>query len=349
MIEELAQTASIQLFGHIGDNEVHLVTLKNQHGTTFQCITYGAIWHSYIIKDKYNKEVDVVVGPKSLKGYVDQFSKNPYFFGACVGRYAGRISNGNFTIDGTTYNLPHQHGVHLHGGNQGLGKKIWKVEQLSEGENPAVTLSCSSIHLEEGYPGNLQVSVTYTLKENNELLVSFKANCDQDTVLNLTNHAYLNLSGSNILNDELCIKAEKTLEADEKLLPTGKLLPVTDSAYDFQKKSPIRKIEAIGGLDDTFVFKSACTENQVEYSSHKTGIHLKITTNQPAVVVFAPKNLRFEGTPKQKWMTEGYPAICFETQNYPDAPNHKSFPSSVLPKGEIYKSWTSYTFLNSDT
>ena len=345
----MTETSSIKPFGFVGNDEVHLIILKNQKGTTFECITYGAIWHSLIIKDKHGKPVDVVVAPKDLNGYIEQFSGIPYFFGACVGRYAGRISDGKFLIDGVTYDLPHQNGVHLHGGNQGLGRKIWTVDYVTEGKNPSVSLSCLSNHLEEGYPGNLEVQVTYTLKENNELLVSFEAGCDKNTVLNMTNHVYLNLGGEKILNDELCIHAENILEVDEKLLPTGNLLSVTHGAYDFQKKSVVQKIEAIGGLDDTYVFKSTPTENQISYFNQQTGIQLKITTNQPAAVVFAPENLKFEGVPKQSWMTESYPAICFETQNYPDAPNHKNFPSSVLPKGETYKSWTSYMFTNNET
>ncbi|WP_435625309.1 aldose epimerase family protein [Flagellimonas sp.] len=345
----MTETNSIQPFGFVGNDEVHLITLRNQNKTTFECITYGAIWHSFIIKDKHGKPVDVVVAPKDLNGYVEQYSGIPYFFGACLGRFAGRISNGKFVIDGVTYDLPQQNGVHLHGGSQGLGRKIWAIDQLSKGKNPSVSLSCFSNHMEGGYPGNLEVQVTYTLKENNELLLSFEASSDKDTVLNMTNHVCLNLGREKILQDELCIHAQKTLEVDEKLLPTGNLLPVTHSAYDFQKKCLIQKIEAIGGLDDTFIFKSAFKKNQISYSSQHTGIQLKITTNQPAAVLFAPKNLKFAGASKQNWMTQSYPAICFETQNYPDAPNHKNFPSSVLRKGEIYKSWTSYTFTNSET
>ena len=345
----MTETSNIRPFGFIGNDEVHLITLKNQNETTFQCITYGAIWHSLIIKDRHDKHMDLVVAPKDLNGYVDQFSGIPYFFGICVGRYAGRIANGKFIIDGVTYNLPKKNDMHLHGGNQGLGRKIWSIDQLKEGANPSVSLSCSSNHLEEGYPGNLKVRVTYTLKENNELLLSFKASCDQDTVLNLTNHVFFNLSGDNILNDELYIHAQKILELDEKLLPTGNILPIARSAYDFQKKCPIKNIKAIGGLDDTFVFKSSPSEKQISYSSQQTGIQLNIATNQPAVVVFAPKYLKFEGTPKQSWMKKNYPAICFETQNYPDAPNHHNFPSSLLKKGETYKNWTSFAFIYNKT
>lgn len=341
------KTAQIESFGTIGDRQIDLISLRNEKGTTFQCLTYGAIWHSLVIKDKNDQHLDVVVSPKGLHGYLEQYDGKPYYFGTCIGRYAGRISNGCFKLRGDSYHLPEQNGVHLHGGNKGLWNKIWTVECIDEGNEPSVTLRCFSHHLEQGYPGNLEVKVTYTLKGNNELHLLFEATTDKDTVLNLTNHTYFNVSGQSILSDQLQINALNVLEVDSKLLPTGAMVSVDDTALDFRRKCSIQKIDGIGGLDDTFIFDLSSSAPQISYTSLKSGIQLDITTDQPSAVLFAPKSLDFMGSPKNGWMGGPYPAICFETQNFPDAPNHGNFPSSVLNKGETYRSKTLYTFNNS--
>lgn len=287
---------------------------------TLIALDYGAIIQKLLVKDKNGETINVVVG----YDFASKYLKDTACLGASVGRYAGRISNGSFELDRQTYNLHENRGVHLHGGKEGFHKKYWTFETVNHGKEPNVTLSYLSRHLEEGYPGNLKTSVTYRLKDN-ELHISYKASTDRTTVINLTNHSYFKLDDEdNIDSYQLELNCPDYLETFDNLLPTGKLLAANGTKYDFLIEKPIGKKR----LDTTFV-QDLKADIGAKLFSKKSGIGMEVTTNQAAIHVYTP--LKF-------------PAICFETQNFPDAPNHKHFPSSVLRPGEIYKNESRFKF-----
>ncbi|MFK7812029.1 MAG: aldose epimerase family protein [Maribacter sp.] len=287
---------------------------------TLIVLDYGAIIQKLLVKDKDGESVNVVVGYNSPDKYLEDVK----CLGACIGRYAGRISNGGFELDGHAYPLHQKDGIHLHGGKKGFGKKYWNIEEVNLGREPFVKLSYHSKHLEEGYPGNLKAFVTYKLI-NNQLFIIHEATTDLTTVVNLTNHSYFRLDDSSQINDyNFQLNCSKMVETYTDLLPTGRVVSVEDTSFDFLNE---KKIESTR-LDTPFVIDA---ESKVtgKVSSDKTGISMEVSTNQPAVVCYTPAE---------------FPAICFETQNFPDAPNKKNFPSSRLRPGEIYKNESRFVF-----
>ncbi len=287
---------------------------------TLIVLDYGAIIQKLLVKDKNGKSTNVVVG----YDFASKYLSDTVCLGASVGRYAGRISNGGFELDRETYDLYVNNGVHLHGGKAGFHKRYWTFDSIDYGTEPYVKLSYLSKHLEEGYPGNLRATVTYTLKAN-ELHISYQATTDRTTVVNLTNHSYFKLDDAlKIDKYELQLNCPDYLETHENLLPTGKLLPVKGTKYDFLNEKPIENKR----LDTPFAIglQSAIA---AKLSSKKSGIGMEVTTNQPGLVVYTP--LKF-------------PAICFEAQNFPDAPNHDHFPSSILRPGERYLNESTFKF-----
>ena len=325
----------------ITSKDLKIYTLTNKKGSRLKLLNLGATIFSLFIKDKDGKEVNVVVGPKNPEDYISaEYLNENRCFGASIGRFAGRISNGEFELEGKKHSLFQKNGVHLHGGFSGLQHKIWTLETENKTMNPSITLSCFSEDLEEGYPGNLKAEVKYTLSENDELQIEYSATTDKKTPVNLTNHTYFNLNGKGSVSDhQLCINAENILEVDEKLRPTGKLHLLQDHPKNFSEAKEIQKLE----VDDTFVLEKDKKIAAIVYSS-QTGIEMRVITNQPAVVVFIPKHL-----PK-KWeyqtnISSKFPSICLETQNYPDAPNHTNFPSAILNPGETYLNKSQFHFL----
>ena len=287
---------------------------------TLIVLDYGAIIQKLLVKDKIGNSRNVVVG----YDYPSLYPSDKAYLGACVGRYAGRISNAVFELDRQTYPLYGEHGMHLHGGKEGFGKKFWKIAEVGHGSKPFVRLTYFSKHLEEGYPGNLQASVTYSLS-NNTLRIKHEATTDRTTVINLTNHSYFKLDNAESVNHyELQVNSSQILETQDNLLPTGKIIPVKGTEYDFLEQKKI----AGQPLDTPYVIDSG-TERAAKVFSKKSGISMEVLTNQPAVVVYTPPH---------------FPGICFETQNYPDAPNHKNFPSSILRPGEHYVNDSKFIF-----
>ena len=287
---------------------------------TLIVLDYGAIIQKLLVKDKNGKPRNVVVG----FDYPNDYLKDAYFLGACVGRYAGRISNGGFELDRQKYHLYQHKGVHLHGGKESFAQKYWTVEEIQQGPQPSVTLSYESKHLEEGYPGNLNAAVTYTLV-NNTLVITHQATTDRTTVVNLTNHSYFRLDDEGQVNGyELKLNCPEMIEMYANKLPTGNIISVRDTPFDFLAKKKIENTR----LDTPFSIKPN-TEIAAKVFSSVSGISMEVLTNQPGIVVYTP--LKF-------------PAICFETQNYPDAPNHSNFPSSVLRPGEFYKNESKFVF-----
>ena len=300
---------------------------------------YGATLIDLIVPDKNGKPVNVSAGLCRTEQYLESsYQDHELHLGGSIGRYAGRLSE-PLTIENKSHDIYAPDGVHLHGGRSGFDRKYWKLEDLIYGEIPSVTLSYVSPHTEEGYPGNLRVRVTYALNDLNELIISYEAETDQTTIVNLTNHAYFNLNGKGtILDHMLQIHSDKHLEVNSDLIPTGNFLENKLTRFDYLKSTSLSE-QTFKGLDDTFVLNN--NEIKASLFSDKTGIKMNVYTNQPALVVFTPK--KFPAMPLSNEFGS-FPAICFEAQNYPDAPKHVHFPSSILKEGERYINKTKYSF-----
>lgn len=295
------------------------VTISNEF-LTLMVLDYGAIIQKLLVKGKNGNYTNLVVG----YNHPSRYRLDDNCLGACIGRYAGRISNGSFLLDREKFLLYHEDGVHLHGGKEGFHQKFWQIEEVSYADDPWVKLSYQSKHLEEGYPGSLTVNVTYKLV-NNALQIIHEAITDRSTVVNLTNHSYFKLDDSPYIDEyELQLNCPYVLETDENLLPTGDIIPVRKSKYDFLLPREI----GVQRLDTPYI-KDMGSEKVAEMHSAKSGISMQVFTNQPAVVVYTPLD---------------FPGICFETQNYPDAPNQPEFPNSVLRPGETYNNITIFKF-----
>lgn len=335
--------AVIKTFGFYKGKEVSSIILETSL-LKVEILNFGCILHSIILKEALNH--DAIVSPKTLDGYINQFNGVPYYFGATIGRYAGRISNGSFTLHGKKYNLNSTGETHLHGGENGLYNRMWKIEGIQSKPFPMVTLSCDSPDMDQGYPGHVKVLASFSLEQNNALDVSYTAVSSKDTVLNLTNHAYFNLGMDSIENHFLQISSKKILACDANLIPSGKKITIENTPYDFTKLSPMHQLNKINGLDTTFCYENTSYEKpKVIYFAPSTRIEMKVSSNQNCAVIFAPKQINFEEQSKDKRGSNlHFPAICFEMQNYPDAPNRTSFPSSLLKKGESYKNKMVFEF-----
>ncbi|GAA4278081.1 galactose mutarotase [Aquimarina mytili] len=299
------------------------------------------------VPDKNGKLTNVVVGLDSLQDYINMSrNKVSKYLGASIGRYAGRISNGKIRVNDHNYILYNEKGVHLHGGKNGFDERVWEVDYIDEDEL-SISLSYFSEHLEEGYPGNLRVKVIYQLTNDNELKITYQAISDQDTVVNLTNHAYYNLNGNNTITDHvLQLHCSRYLEVDAKQLPTGVDKSIVDTKFDFCIPKKLNVLKTKGSIDDTLIFDPE-KDPKIIISAEESGITMKVHTNQPSVVMYTPEefpdwNFR-KGTFYHK-----FPAVCFETQNYPDAPNHNNFPSAFIKAGELYENRSVFSFSKKD-
>ncbi|MBU2996569.1 galactose mutarotase [Cellulophaga baltica] len=295
------------------------ITIKND-SITLTVIDYGAIIQKIIVKDKNGIPNNMVIGHDKPEDYLN----DDMYLSACIGRYAGRIADGKFSLNGTDYTLFEDNGIHLHGGKKGFNQKYFTIEEVKESEEPFIKLSYLSPHLEEGYPGNLKVMVTYALI-GNSLKITHEATTDKTTVLNLTNHAYFKLDNQpTVSNYNLELGCSRKLETNDKLLPSGNFVNIAGTSYDFRTKKKINDIK----LDTPFEIDHNRTK-AASVNSEVTGITMEVTTNQPALIVYTPP-------------VTG--SICFETQNFPDAPNQNNFPSSKLEPGEKYFNESFFTF-----
>ncbi|WP_234567908.1 aldose epimerase family protein [Rhodohalobacter sp. 614A] len=334
-------------FGTMDDGSpVQLFTLENANGMEVSVTNYGGIVTSIKVPDKNGNIENVVLGFDDL----EQYKSGHPFFGAIAGRYANRIAEGRFELNGEVYDLATNDGEnHLHGGVEGFDKKRWNAE-VNEEEN-SVTLSYLSPDGEEGYPGNLDVEVTYTLTDDNELQIDYHATTDQSTVVNLTNHSYFNLSGDpseGILDHLLTINADRYTPVDEGLIPTGELHPVEGTAFDFTQLETVgARIDSIPpGYDHNYVLnnpdsglrKIATVEHQ------QSGRIMEVYTDQPGVQLYTGNFLDGSLRDRQGNPIEQYAALCLETQTFPDSPNQLDFPSPVLNPGDTYKTTTIYQF-----
>jgi len=338
----------------IDGKSVRLYTLKNKNGASVSITNYGGRVVSLLVPDQHNKLTDVVLGYDSVGAYR---KKGEPFFGAIIGRYGNRIAKGKFALDGKTYELQVNDGTNtLHGGFEGFFSKVWAAKQI---DGQQLELSYTSNDGEAGYPGKLDVKVLYTLTEDNALKIDYTAVTDQATIVNLTNHAYFNLSGeghSTILDHELMIDADAFTPVDSTLIPTGVFQPVANTPFDFRKAKTIKKdIEAKNqqliygkGYDHNFVLNAhEATQPVAEVKSPVSGIKMQVYTTEPGLQFYCGNFLTgkdTDGKGNKSYALRS--AFCLETQHFPDAPNHANFPTTVLKPGAVYTSSTTYKFLN---
>ncbi len=334
-------------FGTYDNQPVTEYTLINAGGMQVSILNYGGTVTKLIVPDKNGDMGDVVLGFSSIDGYLQ---KNNPFFGALVGRYANRIANAKFTLDGKTYTLAaNDNGNSLHGGNKGFDKVIWSAEKLSDSSLKLTYLSKDG---EESYPGNLNAQVIYTLGSDNSLKIDYTTTTDKPTPVNLTNHCYFNLSAgddSTILNEQLELNADKYTPVDDKLIPTGKIEDVKGTSMDFTSPKIIGKDiqEVKGGYDHNWVLNK--TGNGLEKAASvydpNSGRYMEVFTTQPGIQFYTGNflggNLLYTKS-GQKYVQHG--ALCLETQHFPDSPNEPSFPNTILKPGETYHEVTVYKF-----
>lgn len=339
-------------FGHLPDGrEVSLFTLQNANGTTLKFTDYGLIVTEIHTRDKAGALGNIVLGFDNLERYLQGHP----FFGAIAGRYANRIGKGKFTLEGNTYELALNNGPnHLHGGRIGFDKKLWKAGTSTvTPERVAIELTYLSVDGEEGYPGNLQVTVVYSLTEKDEFRIDYRAETDKPTVVNLTNHSYFNLAGSGtILDHELFLNCDRYTLVDSTLIPTGELGSVTGTALDFTRQQPIGSREMKAGLanpgyDHNFVINRSghglgMAALVVEPDSGRT---LECWTTEPGVQLYTFNFAPDDGIECNGGVRFGkFGALCLETQHFPDSPNKPHFPSTSLMPGDVFRSTTVYRF-----
>ena len=335
----------------IDGKKTDLYVLQNKAGVQAVFTNYGARWVSMLVPDKEGNTKDVVIGLPSVEDYKN--AEEPYY-GATVGRYANRIGKAKFTLDGKEYqlaaNLPPSH---LHGGKEGFQYKVWDAVQQGQ----SVTFTYLSPDGEEGYPGNLQVTAVYTLTDDGEVTVDFKATTDKPTVLNLTNHAFFNLNGEgsgDVLNHILQINADRYTPVDKDSIPVGRLDSVEGTPFDFRKATVIgERIETENeqlkygtGYDHNLVLNKQGSELSLAAiaTGDETGIQMEVHTTEPGMQLYTGNFMKGKHTLKSGTKDEKRNAFCLETQHFPDSPNQPGFPSTVLRPGETFTSRSVFKF-----
>jgi aldose 1-epimerase len=345
-------------FGKTKDGDpVSSFKLTNQKGMEAEVISFGAALVSLKVPDRNGKLADIVLGYDDLAGYVNDKD----FFGATIGRYGNRIAAGKFDLDGVTYNLPKNNGPNtLHGGTIGFNKHVWTGTDLSSSEAQVLQLTYTSPDGDQGFPGNLKVTVTYTLpRDRNELRIDYLATTDKDTVVNLTNHSYFNLTGSptqEIVNHQLTLHALQYTPVDATLIPTGEVRSVNGNPFDFRKSTAIgarinqddEQLKFGKGYDHNWVLETPATPGHLhpaaEVFEPTSGRVLEVLTTEPGIQFYSGNFL--DGTVKGKGgqLYAHRTGFCLETQHFPDSPNHPNFPSTTLKPGQTYRSTTVFRF-----
>lgn len=343
-------------FGKTPDGQaVDLYTLRNKNGMEVAITNYGADIVRLKVPDRHGSIADVVLGYDNLEGYI----RDKAYFGATIGRYGNRIAHGKFTLNGHVYNLPKNDGDNtLHGGTSGFNKRVWKVKDVSTPGAAALEMSYLSKDGDEGFPGNLSVTVRFTLADDNSLKIEYAATTDKDTVVNLTNHSYFNLAGQgqgNILGQQLMLRASRFTPINAGLIPTGQILSVKGTPLDFTKSTAIgarindnyEQLKLAHGYDHNFVLDAKAARKPALAArayDPGSGRVLEIWTTQPGVQFYSGNFL--DGTVAGKGGVK-YPfrsGFCLETQHFPDSPNQPKFPSTELKAGRWFRSTTIYKF-----
>lgn len=342
-----------RIYGKLADGRVvHEYTLVNANGMTMKVISYGGIITELHVPDRDGKLGDIVLGCSNLEEYVEG---HPYF-GALIGRVGNRIAKGKFTLDGKEYTLATNNAPnHLHGGKVGFDKVVWTVKPKTVNHGQALVLSYSSPDGEEGYPGKLDVEVTYTLTDKNEVVFDYSAKTDKATPINLTQHSYFNLAGhksGTILNHKLTLVAKNYTPSDDTLIPTGKIEPVKGTPFDFTTGELIgKRIKEIKadpvGYDLNYVIDPQRGGNEklaAIVEEPTSGRKMVVTTTEPGIQFYSGNFLDGKQKGKEKMLYKQYTGFCLETQHFPDSINQKNFPNTVLKPGETYTQHTVYTF-----
>jgi aldose 1-epimerase len=312
--------------------------LANSNGVEVSITNYGGTVTSIRVPDRNGVFGDVVLGYETIEEYM----RNPRYFGALIGRHANRIALGKFVLNGVEYQLAQNNGAnHLHGGNKGFDKRVWTA---SESDASVLSLRYFSADGEENYPGNLTVDVDYSLNDVNELRIEYRATSDQDTIVNLTNHSYFNLAGSgDILGHELMLNADAFTPVSEDLIPTGEIKSVENTVMDFRTARPI----ASGGYDHNFVLRDwdhGSFRLVARLREPLSGRVMEVLTTEPGIQFYSGNFLDGSLTGKGGVVYEQYAGLCLEAQHFPGAPNHPNFPTTVLRAGERYHQVTVYRF-----
>ncbi len=333
--------------------EVYAYTLTNAGGMSATIITYGGILQKLLVPDRDGKLSDVVCGYDTLEGYINDGS----FQGALIGRYGNRIAGGSFTLDGVEYKLVQNDGTNtLHGGALGFHKKLWDAVPYEKADECGVILKTTSPDGEDNFPGTLEITVTYSLSDKNELAIHYEAVTDKNTVINMTNHAYFNLAGiesGSVLDQNLWVDADAISEVNDALIPTGREYSVEGTPFDFRVSERIgERIDADdaqlalgGGYDHNYILKSGLTmAKSAELYDKASGRVMECYTDQPCMQVYSANNMGGKVAFKGGVMPNRRGAICLETQHAPDSPNHPEFPTTTLKVGEKYDTTTVYVF-----
>jgi aldose 1-epimerase len=337
-------------FGHLPDGrEVRIYTLTSSKGLRARIMDFGATLVSLEVPDRHGNLKDITLGFDALEGYL---RPHPYI-GATVGRYANRIGNARFTLNGADYKLTANEGANqLHGGKAGFDKKLWSTQEAVAAEKEAwVKMTYLSVDGEEGFPGTLRCTVSYVLTNDDELRIHYEAQTDKKTVVNLTNHSYWNLGGSdseNILGHELMINAGKFTAIDKSLIPTGMIASVLDTPLDFTRSRPIgERLHHLGkGYDHNYVVRGdakalkLCAKLREPHSGRVT----EVFSTEPGIQLYTSNYLDGSLIGKGGRALKKYAGVCLETQHFPDSPNKPSFPSTVLSPGEKFTSTTVHRF-----
>lgn len=339
----------------VGGKQVDLYTLESGNGLYMQVTNFGGRVVSLWCPDKNGKLDDIVLGHKTLKEYVD-YNDGERFIGCVVGRYANRIANGQFSIDGTTYNVPkNNNGQSLHGGLIGLDMVVWDVDQVTDNQ---IKFSYTSPDGDEGYPGTLKIVMTYTLTKKNEFEIAYTATTDKPTVVNLSHHGFFNMKGEGkgTINDHvLQINADSITPVNEVLIPTGKLMAVAGTPFDFNKATSIgervnldnEQLKFGKGYDHNWVLNRK-TANGLEFAASVyeplSGRYMEVWTDQPGIQFYGGNFFKGKGLGKSGSTFNYREAIALETQKFPDSPNQPAFPTTLLKPGEKYKQTCVYKF-----
>lgn len=341
-------------FGTMEDGrQIYQYTLSNDNGMEVQIINYGGIIKSIKVPDREGNQDNVVLG----FGVLEKYMKDDPFFGATIGRYGNRIEDGKLTLNGEEYKLPANDGdQHLHGGPEGFFEQYWESEIVEENGRPELELSYLSEDGEMGYPGNLEVDVTFAMLEENVLRIEYEAETDKATPVNLTNHAYFNLKGDptqTILDHKLTFPAEHYTPVDENLIPTGEIKEVEGTPFDFTEPTAIgARIDQVeGGYDHNWVLREEAADTlqlAARLEDPDSGRRMEIYSHEPGIQFYSGNFLdgSYVGQNGRKFEEHG--ALCLEPQHFPNSPNEPDFPSTILEPGEQYYTVSEYHFSTVD-
>ena len=346
----------------VDGKDIYLYTLKNDHGTEVQLLNFGCTVTSIKTKDKHGNLDDITLGFDKPASYL---GAHPYF-GSLVGRFANRIANSQFTLDGQLFQLTtnDKNGNHLHGGLKGLGHRVWTSETMLVGNEPSIKLSYISENGEEGYPGQLRMNVTYTLSDKNILLIDYYSSTDLTTHINLSHHSYFNLAGKtskqqSILDHKIRVSADAYTPINSKLIPTGEISPVEGTAFDLRETVAIgdvikgdgsngtaEQLEHVGGgLDHNFVINKGRYKSRfaAEVTEPTSGRRLEVTTTQPGLQVYTG-NMLTDIVGKNGNVYAKHSGLCLEAQHFPDTPNQPNFPPTRITVDKLYLHQVTYGF-----